>query len=311
MLRRTTACAVICCLSGATWAQDAPPAAERLPGVPDSLMLDVLRTPEGRLVAVGERGHVMSSSNGEEWTQAERVPTRSTLTAVAASGNDLWAGGHDTVILHSADAGVTWSLQFFDPERRQPIMDLLFVDSRTGFAVGAYGLMLRTNDGGERWEEVMVSEDGWHLNGIVRLDDGRLVITGESGYSYYSVDGGDNWTIVDMPYPGSMFGAVRAGPCVVAYGLRGNVQRSCDGGEAWEELSTPTEASLAGAAYREGMLVLAGNSGQVLVRGEDGRFRASIHPSGVDFAAVVPLEDGRWLLVGEGGTHLFPAGEGG
>ncbi len=33
------------------------------------------------------------------------------------------------------------------------------------------------------------------------------------------------------------------------------------------------------------------------------------HPSGVDFAGVIPLDEGRWLLVGENGSHVYPAGE--
>ncbi len=40
-------------------------------------------------------------------------------------------------ILRSEDGGVNWSLLYFDPERQQPIMDLLFIDADTGFAVGA------------------------------------------------------------------------------------------------------------------------------------------------------------------------------
>lgn len=298
-------------LAAQVYTDEPPPAAELMPLAPASLLLDVLRTPEGRLVAVGERGHIVMSNDGQEWTQAESVPTRSTLTAVAVSGNDLWAAGHDTTILHSDDGGRNWTLQHYDPDRRQPIMDLHFVDADLGYAIGAYGLMMFTEDGGETWDETVVSIDEWHLNGFVDLGGDSLVITGERGYSYFSRDAGETWTIVEMPYPGSMFGALSVDGCIVVYGLRGNVQESCNDGESWEELPTPTESSLAGGAYRDGELVLVGNSGQVLIRNPDGSFRAEKHPSGVDFAAVVPLDDGRWLLVGENGSHFFPAGGGG
>ncbi len=291
---------------GADNAEDSPVMAELQPLAPESLLLDILRTSEGRLVAVGERGHVVTSSDGREWSQAESVPTRATLTAVAAAGNELWAAGHDTVILHSADGGANWELRFHDPDRQQPIMDLKFRDADTGWAIGAYGLMLTTRDGGVTWEEGLVSVDEWHLNGLVDLGGDRLVITGEKGYSYFSTDGGENWTIVEMPYPGSMFGALQAGDCVVVFGLRGHVQESCDGGENWTELDVPADASLAGGAWRDGELLLVGNSGQLLLRGEDGAFRAELHPSGVDFAAAVPLDGGGWLLVGEDGSHIWP-----
>jgi photosystem II stability/assembly factor-like uncharacterized protein len=132
------------------------------------------------------------------------------------------------------------------------------------------------------------------------------VIAGEKGFAYWSDDDGETWEVVELPYSGSMFGATMAGDCVIAFGLRGHVQRSCDRGETWEELSTPVEASLAGAATQDGNTVFVGNNGQVLVLGEDGRMRAQKHPSGVDFASVLPLGDGRWLIVGEGGTHRYP-----
>lgn len=282
--------------------------AERLPLVAKSLLLDVFRTADGRLVAVGERGHVVTSSDGSEWTQAESVPTRSMLTAVTGSGNDLWAAGHDTVIIHSNDGGMNWTLKYVDVERAQPVMDLHFVDASTGYAVGAYGLMLKTTDGGDRWEELFVSDDGWHLNGIVDLGEGRLVVTGEAGFSYVSEDAGETWETIEMPYPGSMFGAVLAGDCVVAYGLRGNIQRSCDGGSSWDEIPTPTESSLAGGAYRDGITTLVGNSGQLIKIDAEGRVRSETHPSGVDFSAVIPLGNGEWLLVGENGSHRYPAG---
>ena len=299
-----------CLLWAPAQAQDAdePPSAERLPLAARSLLLDITRDAEGRLVAVGERGHVVHSGDGKEWTQAETVPTRSTLTTVTSRGPDFWAGGHDTAIIHSEDGGVTWRLVYFDPERAQPVMDIHFVDGQTGYAIGAYGLMMKTVDGGETWDEFEVSLDGWHLNGLVDLGDGRLHITGESGFSYLSDDAGETWETIEMPYPGSMFGAVQAGACIVVYGLRGNIQRTCDDGQSWETLASPTESSLAGGAYRDGQTVLVGNSGEVVILNAAGRLTSEKHPSGVDFSAVLPLEDGRWLLVGENGTHLYPSG---
>lgn len=309
---QATALAVACWLWVPALAQEqdpeALPPAERVPLAAKSLLLDITRDAEGRVIAVGERGHVLHSSDGKEWSQAEAVPTRSTLTTVTSRGTDLWAGGHDTVIIHSEDGGVTWRLVNFDPERAQPVMDIHFVDSQTGFAIGAYGLMMKTVDGGETWDEFEVSLDGWHLNGLVDLGDGRLLITGESGFSYLSDDAGETWETVEMPYPGSMFGAVRTGACIVVYGLRGHVQRTCDDGLSWEELASPTESSLAGGAFRDGTTLLVGNSGEVVTLDAAGRLTSEKHPSGVDFSAVLPLEGGRWLLVGENGTHLYPAG---
>ena len=76
-----------------------------------SLLLDVAVAGK-RLVAVGERGHVVySDDGGQTWAQAS-VPTRSLLTAVSfPTARDGWAVGHDGTVIHSADGGQTWTLQ--------------------------------------------------------------------------------------------------------------------------------------------------------------------------------------------------------
>jgi photosystem II stability/assembly factor-like uncharacterized protein len=280
--------------------------AEHQPLAVHSMLLDVTRADQ-RLVAVGERGHVVLSDDGREWVQAETVPTRSTLTTVFSFGGRLWAAGHDAVIITSGDRGNTWSRQFFDPERQQAVMDLYFTDEKNGVAIGSYGLYLVTSDGGQNWEDGTVDEENqFHLNGMVRFADGRRVIAGEAGYSYRSQDDGETWEALDLPYPGSMWGALKTSKgCVVFFGLRGHVLESCDFGDSWAELPTRTEASITGAAEHQGMVVFVGNSGTVLTWA--GRHLTEYkHSSGVDFAAALPLGGGLFLLVGEDGTHRFP-----
>ena len=81
---------------------------------------------------------------------------------------------------------------------------------------------------------------------------------------------------------------------------------SCDLGSSWKELDTGSEASISGAAEYDGMLILAANSGTVLTKDDSDQFHVYHHSSGVDFAAVISLGDGNFLLVGEEGVHRFP-----
>ena len=66
------------------------------------LMLDVAQA-GARLVAVGDRGHILySDDQGQNWTQA-KVPTRQLLTAVYfVDATHGWAVGHDAQILMSS-----------------------------------------------------------------------------------------------------------------------------------------------------------------------------------------------------------------
>jgi photosystem II stability/assembly factor-like uncharacterized protein len=82
-----------------------------MPKASTSLLLDIASA-GGRLVAVGERGHILySQDQGESWVQAT-VPTSVMLTRVFFVSDSLgWAVGHDGNILVSRDGGVNWELQ--------------------------------------------------------------------------------------------------------------------------------------------------------------------------------------------------------
>jgi photosystem II stability/assembly factor-like uncharacterized protein len=280
---------------------------EQMPLATKSMLLDITRS-GSTLVAVGERGHIVTSTNGEDWIQAEHVPTRSTLTTVYSTGNRLWAGGHDAVILTSGDAGKTWTRLYYDPERAQAVMDIQFSDESNGVAMGSYGLYLYTSDGGKTWEEIMVDEESdYHLNSLLHIGDSRWLIAGEAGFSYRSYDNKETWEALVMPYEGSMWGALKTNEnCVLFYGLRGHVMESCDFGTSWTEVDTGSESSISGAAFHDGMVLLAANSGVVLIRDDGGQFSTYHHSSGVDFSAAISMGDGNFLLVGEEGVHKYP-----
>jgi len=281
--------------------------AEKMPLASESMLLDITRA-GNTFVAVGERGHVALSTDGNTWTQADVVPTRSTLTTVFSVGDRLWAGGHDTVILTSGDRGKNWTRQFYDPERGQAVMDIYFTDEHNGIAVGSYGLYLYTSDGGKSWEEGVVDEESdYHLNGLAWFGDGKWMIAGEAGTSYRSYDDGETWEALDLPYLGSMWGALKVNDdCVLFYGLRGHVLQSCDFGTSWNEVETGTESSISGAAEYDDLVLLAANSGIVLLRNDASGFRVYRHSSGVDFSSAISLGDGSFLLTGEEGVHVYP-----
>ncbi len=281
--------------------------AEKMPLATKSMLLDITRA-GNTLVAVGERGHVLTSTDGKTWTQAEVVPTRSTLTTVFSVGDRLWAGGHDAVILTSGDQGKNWTRLFFDPDRNQAIMDIYFTDEDNGIAVGSYGLYLVTSDGGKTWEEGSVDPDSdYHLNALVYFGDGKWLIAGEAGNSYRSYDNGESWELLDLPYQGSMWGALKTNAdCVLFYGLRGHVMQSCDFGSNWTEIDTGSEASISGGAEYDDLVLLAANSGILMLRNDSSGFRVYHHSSGVDFSAAISLGDGSFLLTGEEGVHRYP-----
>ncbi|MEF9899711.1 MAG: YCF48-related protein [Pseudomonas sp.] len=284
-----------------------------------SLLLDVTRA-GARLIAVGDRGHILfSDDQGKSWTQS-KVPTRQLLTAVYfVDDKHGWAVGHDAQVLVSADGGVTWTKQFEDLKREAPLLDVWFKKPDHGFAVGAYGALLETTDGGKQWNDVadrLDNEDQLHLNGIALVKDAGLFIVGEQGTMFRSGDDGQTWQKLEGPYEGSLFGVIgTAQPrTLLAYGLRGNLYRSTDFGDSWQKIDLQgargaLEFGLASATLLDdGNLVLVGNGGTVLRSTDDGQtFSVFNRSDRVALAGVSGKSGGGLVLVGQGGVHLASA----
>jgi photosystem II stability/assembly factor-like uncharacterized protein len=307
-----------------------------------SLLLDGTNARD-RAVVVGDRGHILVSESRSEWRQVP-VPTRVMLTAVDAVDNSVWAVGHDQVIVYSADGGLTWTLQHQSVATDGPLLDVMFLDRERGFAIGAYGQFLSTSDSGATWtvqtisdrmlgvaaadqlsadasaDDAMLDDDSElastdigedegdpHLNAIARTSAGFLIV-GEAGATFRSIDNGATWTRGDLPYEGSMFGAVALDDdSIVAFGLRGNAFATRDLGLTWRPLQTGTEASLLGGApVAGGRAVIVGASGTVLLlpAGSD-QLREYTFSDGGVMSGVLPISETEFLTVGENGLAAY------
>jgi photosystem II stability/assembly factor-like uncharacterized protein len=281
-----------------------------------SLMLDVVHA-GSRLVAVGDRGHILySDDQGATWTQA-KVPTRQLLTSVFfVDDKHGWAVGHDAQILASEDGGVTWTKQYEDLKREAPLLDVWFKDVNSGFAVGAYGALLETTDGGKNWEDAsdrLDNEDQYHLNGIAAVKDAGLFIVGEQGSMFRSADWGQTWEKLEGPYQGSLFGVIGTAQAntLLAYGLRGNLYRSTDFGTTWEPIELNAargalEFGLSGATLLDdGSIVIVGNGGSVISSKDNGEtFSVFNRPDRISVSAVTAAGNGNLILAGQGGIRV-------
>lgn len=303
---------VACYCIDAAWAQEEivpePAVMARLAG--KSLLLDASAV-EGNLVVVGDRGHILTSSDaGGSWQQVG-VPTRATLTGIFFHDRDLgWAVGHDSVILRTTDGGSSWEVVNWAPEEESPLLDVWFSDADNGFAVGAYGSFYRTSDGGATWSFEPISEWDFHLHHIARSADGRLYMAAEAGLIYRSDDGGETWAELPSPYEGSFFGTLPLdGDVVLVFGLQGHLFRSEDAGESWVEIETDTTAMLTdGIRLADGRIVISGLGGTLLVSSDGGStFELLPQPDRRGISSIVVTDDGQLLMVGEFGVKTMPA----
>jgi photosystem II stability/assembly factor-like uncharacterized protein len=296
-----------------------------------SLLLDMAVAGK-RMVAVGERGHVLlSDDQGATWRQSKSVPTRDMLTAVFFIDAEYgWAVGHDETILNTVDGGETWTRSHFAPEAQQPLLDLWFANRVSGIAVGAYGAYFTTNDGGRNWSGAKFSPASaakadpakangvaaqdeeelppdYHLNRIVGVGN-RLYIAAEGGQLYRSDDRGANWRALPSPYEGSFFGLVPIrGEGLLAFGLRGNLFKSADAGNTWARLDSHTTAMLTdGYVINDLRVVIGGLTGVLLVSGDAGEtFRLTQQDDRKGVSSLLPGPAGTVVVAGEGGVRTI------
>jgi len=277
------------------------------------LLLDVTRA-NGRIVAVGEFGHVVfSDDDGATWTQASSVQTQVTLTSVSFPSNDVgFAVGHDAVIVKTVDGGDNWTLIYEDFDAETPLLSVFFDTPTHGMAMGAFGYLIETNDGGDTWEQrpiIADEEDDFHLNDSFRANDGGLWIAAEFGTVYYSADSGVTFSRIQTPYEGSFWGGIGLSDgSNLIYGMRGNVYRTVDNGVTWEKVETGVTKSFGGSVeLANGTVVLAGLNGAIAYSTDTGKtFQTVSRADREGYNAVIGVAGGQIAIFGQSGVRIMP-----
>lgn len=296
-----------------------------------------------RIVAVGRMGHIVySDDQGRHWTQGQ-VPVSVDLVAVNfVNAKQGWAVGHDGVVLHSDDGGASWDKQldgraaaklmgtyyqskapstpqiaaalteaqrFAEEKGARPFLDVWFENERSGFIIGAWGLIFRTQDGGETWEPWMERVDNprhSHLNAI-RPAAGAPWIVGEQGLVVRYDTAAKRFVAVHAPTDASLFGLVGKSDLVLVFGLLGDAFISHDNGRSWTKAGTGGSVGLSGGTVLpDGKIVLI-DTGAGIWQSADNAKTFSLVPSKhpMPWFGVTTIDADRIALVGVFGTQVL------
>lgn len=302
-------------------AHELPRPADKARLAAQSLILGITNTPRN-MVAVGERGHVLISTDGRAWKQAEFVPVQATLTRVSYADGRLWAVGHDSTIIHSYDYGQTWALQHFEPEWEKPLLDVHFFNREIGVAIGAYGLYMRTEDAGRHWEvldlaDLVTSEAiDWEEVAAAMAADDDPDFDMENGFEDEEwLDDDDDYYDADLDFDRGCYEFMEChlnafidlgdGRQMIA-AERGYGFRSTDGGENWESFRFPYAGSMFGLlSFGEDRIMAFGLRGHVQLSDDFGD-SWEVLDTGLNSTLKGGTLDreGRPLMVGSGAARL-------
>lgn len=198
--------------------------------------------------------------------------------------------------------------KFSDQGPDKPFLDVLFENENTGYIVGAFSLIFRTNNGGKSWVPLYDRIDNpkrYHLYSI-RPVGKELFITAEQGVVFKLDAKTGRFVAIKTPYAGTFFGVTGKPGAVVAFGMRGNVFRSSDDGASWQKIETGEPAGLvSGAVTDEGRIVLVSQGGQIIVSNDNGSSFMHVPTEQPNPAAGVTSVDNTTIaLVGPRGTKL-------
>lgn len=274
-----------------------------------NLYLDAARAGT-RVVAVGDRGHIVySDDEGQHWQPAE-TPTKVLLTAVCfADARNGWAVGHDAVVLGTRDGGASWQQQFSDVLGANDAEDDFADDDYDDLDLDNY------DDYGDFSEDAGAVEpdtSGAPLLDVVCLSKDRAVAVGGYGYLVETSNAGNDWfKVLDRIENGSGWhlNAITQVPnssTLLVAGERGLLLRSRDNGLSWTTLKSPYDGSYFGVtALADGTVLAYGLQGNLWVsrnQGDSWRQVKTGVTRGINTATQ--LEDGTVVLAGGAGVVL-------
>jgi photosystem II stability/assembly factor-like uncharacterized protein len=216
-----------------------------------------------------------------------------------------WIVGHDSLVMHSADAGESWQVQldgrrlmtlltdYYQPLADKgddaavqmlnevataagstatpgvlaaPFLDVLFDGHGNGFVVGAFGMMLHSTDNGAHWQP-------W----VERSDNDRRM---------------------------HLYGLAQRDGVFYVSGEQGLLLKQDIAGERFTRVELPYAGTLFGVAALQDLLLVHGLRGNLYASRDDGQQWQQVD-TGINASLVsIVRQDDRLIVVGQGGQLL-------
>lgn len=279
------------------------------------------------------------------FTPTQVKPDGLLITSLARLGSRYVAAGEQGQILLADRPDGPWHSATVTPQRGSTFTHISFISPRLALAVGHDGWMVRSEDQGETWQEVVFNTElSDPLMGVAGPFDGKLYAFGAFGLLMVSTDEGKTWqkqTMVEALDPnappvvvqevdpdadpfanfqagGGLFdrhlNAMLRAPdgALLLAGERGLLLRSADQGQTWSKLPDIYSGSFYGLTLTtDGGLLVYGMRGNAFHSRDSGKtWSKSELPMAVSLFGAAHTQRQEMVLVGENNA-LFISRDGG
>ncbi|MFI5406849.1 MAG: WD40/YVTN/BNR-like repeat-containing protein, partial [Nitrososphaerales archaeon] len=180
-----------------------------------------------------------TTDGGNTWVELPNLPDPvSYYDVFATSELNITACAQGGKIYKTTDGGASWNI--IQLGTAQPLYDLEFVNSTTGYVCGGVGYFHSTTDGGFTWTDGANTPSS-QTNYQVKVVNNEIYVAGDYNELFKSTDNGTSWSAFNLPtsqlYSGFSYCVDVVGSTIVAAGRYGNIYKSTDSGSNWINLS--------------------------------------------------------------------------
>ncbi len=228
-------------------------------------LIDVASCPSGDFFALDSQHQIWQLPTGaKEWSVSILDTEESTLSIHCSPNNTLWVSASFSTLYSSTDNGASWNT--FTINEDLQFTQVQFVDEQTGFAVGEFGTVLVTNNGGADWDWAETIPNDFYPMASFFRDAQSGWVGGLGGVIWATTDGGTTWERQQSAVKSPVYGINAMDSRVFAVGGSGTLMEYIN--NEWQLL----KGAPAVLSYLRGLAILPDRS--LLVVGGAGTLAA-------------------------------------
>jgi photosystem II stability/assembly factor-like uncharacterized protein len=242
---------------------------------------------------------ITSLTSAQNWQLQNSNQSNQLKGIQMISPTEGWACGDAGAMLHTINAGTTWSLLTLTGA---DLHQLVFKDASNGIVVGDNGTVFVTTNGGGNWISKS-SNTSAQLRGAAYAGGSIFYGVGDDGAAIKSTDDGNTWTNLTT-------GSVERLLCVTAFnqnvwiGARNGLMLfSNNGGTSFNSMSNPATDDIKDIQFINGSIGFAGGSNSFFIYTSNGGANWTSRSTGIQVGLNglhFVNQDQGWVVGGAG-----------
>ncbi len=229
-------------------------------------LIGLAACPDDSFVGIDFYRKVWSAdARGGNWKSVALDKPRTPLAVTCDVANRWWVAGTHATLAVSADRGASWKVTDLNEDTQ--ITALQFIDDKQGVAVGEFGLVLKSTDGGASWTKQAAVAGEFYPYAVYFASAGEGWMSGIAGQILHTQDGGASWKAQDNPTRAALYRLFAHQGQPYGVGAAGQVARYDKASGAWQALAyTDAQPVFLGAGAsldKQAALVIGGPGGLI------------------------------------------------